>query len=97
MGVELVDQQGESVQVHVVVSAVLLRVCEFVYEAVGLVSPLAPLRCLADRVGRGEVEQTPGSEKRELRHAHADVCRSVGTSSISDGDLVADQLVKGFE
>lgn len=52
MGVELVDQRRESFQVHVVVSAVRLRVCEFVYEAVGLVSPLALLRRLADHVGR---------------------------------------------
>lgn len=49
--VEVVDQHRESVQVHVVVAVVLLRVGEFVYEGVGFGAPLALLRCRADQVG----------------------------------------------
>lgn len=53
MVVELVDQHRESIQAHVVmvVSVVLLRVCELVYEEVGLGAPLVLLRCRADQVG----------------------------------------------
>lgn len=51
MVVEVVDQHQESIQVHVLVSRLLLRVCEFVYEGVGPVSPLALLCCCADQVG----------------------------------------------
>lgn len=90
MVVELVDQHRESTQVHVVVSVVLPRVCEFVCEDVGSVSPLAQLRCRADQVGWGEVQQTPGSKNRELWHAHADIFLSIFASK---DDLVADQLV----
>lgn len=97
--VELVDQHRESIQAHVVmvVSVVLLRVCELVYEEVGLGAPLVLLRCRADQVGWGEVEQTAGSKNRELRHGDAEIFLSVFTSSISEGDLVADQLVNGLD
>lgn len=99
MVVELVDQHRESIQAHVimVVSVVLLRVCELVYEEVGLGAPLVLLRCRTDQVGGGEVEQTAGSKNRELRHGDADIFLSVSTSSISEGDLVADQLVNGLD
>lgn len=91
------DQHQESVQVHVLVSRLLLRVCEFVYEGVGSVSPLALLRCCADQVGRGEVQEAPSSKNGELRHAHGDIPRSVFTSGISDDELAADQLVDGLK
>lgn len=95
--VELVDQQCESIQVHVVVSAVLFCVCELVYEALGLVSPLALCGCRTDPVGWWEVQQTPGSKNRELGHVHADSFLCIFTSNIFEADLVADQLVNGLE
>lgn len=95
--VELVDQHRESIQVHVVVSAVLLCVCEFVYEAVGLLSPPARRGCRTDWVGWWEVQQTPGSKNRELGHVHADVIFCIFTSNICEDDVVADQLVNGLE
>lgn len=85
------DQHQESIQVHVLVSRLLLRVCEFVYEGVGPVSPLALLRRCADQVGGGEVQEAPSGKNGELRHAHGDICGS----RISDGELAADQLVNG--
>lgn len=91
------DQHQESVQVHVLVSRLLLRVCEFVYEGVGSVSPLALLCCCADQVGRGDVQEAPSSKNGELRHAYGDIRRSVCTSGISGGGLGADQLVDGVE
>lgn len=94
MVVEVVDQHQESIQVHVLVSRLLLRVCEFVYEGVGSVSPLALLGCCADQVGCGEVQEAPSGKNGELSHADGDICRSVFTSGICDG---ADQLVNGLK
>lgn len=97
MVVEVVDQHQESVHVHVLVSGLLLRVCEFVYEGVGSVSPLALLCCCADQVGRGEVQEAPSSKNGELRHAYGDIRPSVCTSGISGGGLGAGQLVDSVE
>lgn len=91
------DQHLESIQVHVLVSRLLLRVCEFVYEGVGSGSPLALRGCCADQVGCGEVQEAPSSKDGELRHAYGDICRSVLTSNICDGGWAADQLVNGLK
>lgn len=95
--VELVDQHRQAAQVHALVSVAPVRVCELVYEGAGPLSPQALLHRRADQDGRGEVEQTPGSENRELGQAHGGGPLSGAAPSDPEDRLVAQQLVQGPE